>query len=256
MSRAAASLLMAAVALEFLASAQVASKFEVASVKPAPKGLERSSMDGGPLPAGPFNLSGHDPGRITWTNVRLMRMMQVAYDFPSDQISGPGWLDTEGYYIVATFPPSTSSADFRGMVQNLLADRFQLAVHRETKQVSAYALEVTKNGLKIKPSTGAEIPPSNEPCSVCNVLMVVDRNGYPAPRPGNPYFLPGASFEAAIPVNGKYRVTVINAPMPMIAAYLARFTGLPGQDQTGLTGNYDVHVGIHAPALGRIRRRR
>jgi uncharacterized protein (TIGR03435 family) len=138
------------VAFANLASPQSAPRFDVASVKPAPKGLTRASMDGGPLPAGPFNLSGHDPGRITWTNVRLMRMMQVAYDLPSDQISGPAWLDSEGYNIVAAFPATTSVSDFRVMVQNLLAERFRLTIHRETKQVSGYALEVAKNGLKIK----------------------------------------------------------------------------------------------------------
>jgi uncharacterized protein (TIGR03435 family) len=230
------------VAFANLASAQTAPKFDVASVKPAPKGLTRVSMDGGPLPAGPFNLSGHDPGRITWTNVRLMRMMQVAYDFPSDQISGPAWLDSEGYNIVAAFPVGTSVSDFRVMVQNLLAERFKLSIHRETKEVSGYALEIAKNGLKIKPSTGAETTPSNEPCKMCNALMVVDQNGFPAPRPGNPYFLSGAGFEGAIPVDGKYRVSVLNAPMSEVAAYLGRFAGSPAEDQTGLTGKYDVHV--------------
>jgi uncharacterized protein (TIGR03435 family) len=230
------------VAFANLASAQTAPTFDVASVKLAPKGLERVSMDGGPLPAGPFNLSGHDPGRITWTNVHLKRMMQVAYDFPSDQISGPAGLDSEGYNIVAAFPAATSASDFRVMVQNLLAERFKLTIHRETKQVSGYALEVGKNGLKIKPSTGAETMPSKEPCKVCNALMVVDQNGFPAPRPGTPYFLPGAGFEAAIAVDGKYRVSVLNAPMSQIAAYLGRFAGAPAEDQTGLAGKYDVHV--------------
>jgi uncharacterized protein (TIGR03435 family) len=238
------------VAFASLASAQSALKFDVASVKPAPKGLPRSTMDGGPLPAGPFNLSGHDPGRITWTNVRLMRMIQVAYDSPVDQISGPPWLDSEGYNIVAALPGTTSASDFRVMVQNLLVERFKLAIHRETKQVSGYALEIAKNGLKIKPSTGAETTPSNEPCKVCNALIVVDQSGFPAPRPGNPYFLPGARFEAAIPVDGKYRVSVLNAPMPEIAAYLGRFAGSPAEDQTGLTGKYDAHVEFVPPPSG------
>jgi uncharacterized protein (TIGR03435 family) len=81
--------------------------------------------------------------------------------------------------------------------------------------------------------------------------MVVDQNGFPAPRPGTPYFLPGAGFEGAIPVDGKYRVSVLNAPMSEVAAYLGRFLGSPAEDQTGFTGKYDVHVEfVPAPSGG------
>jgi uncharacterized protein (TIGR03435 family) len=124
-------------------------RFEVASVKPGPPdGI--GSMNGGPLPVGPFNQTNHDPGRITWTNVRLGRVIQVAYDFPIDRISGPDWLFDDVITIVATVPVGTSVSDFRLMVQSLLAERFQLTTHRATKQVSGYALEVAKNGPKLR----------------------------------------------------------------------------------------------------------
>ena len=110
-------------------------RFEVASVKPGPPdGI--GSMNGGPLPAGPFNQTNHDPGRITWTNVRLGRVIQVAFDLPIDRISGPDWLFEDVVTIVATVPAGTSVGDFRLMVQSLLAERFKLKVHRETRQVS------------------------------------------------------------------------------------------------------------------------
>ena len=127
-------------------------RFEVASVKPAPPDALVASMNGGPMPAGPFNLSGKDPGRITWTNMWLTRMIQVAYDFPADRISGPDWLNTQRYDIVATVPMGTSADDFKLMVQNLLAERFKLTVHRGTKEVSGYALEIGRTGAKITQS--------------------------------------------------------------------------------------------------------
>ena len=99
-------------------------------------------MDGGPLPVGPFNQASHDPGRITWTNVWLERVLEVGYDFPTDRISGPGWLNTERYNIVATVPTGTTAGDFKLMVQNLLADRFKLTLHHETKEVPGYVLEI------------------------------------------------------------------------------------------------------------------
>ncbi len=227
------------------AFAQTAPRFEVASVKAGPPGIERTLMNGGPLPAGPFNLSANDPGRITWTNVWLLRMIQIAYDFPPDRISGPDWLNTERYNIVATLPANTTVADFRLMVANLLADRFKLTLHRAAKEVSGYALEIAQNGVK----AGVKIQPSpREPQPVqpgegpSNALMVTDQKGFPAPRPGNPYFAKGVGFEAAIPVNGRYRVTALNESMQGIADYLGRFAGAPAQDRTGLTGNYDFHL--------------
>jgi uncharacterized protein (TIGR03435 family) len=127
-------------------------RFEVASVKPTPPGDRIGSMDGGPMGPGPFNVGNHDPERITWTNIRLTRVLMMAYDLPADRICGPGWLDTEMYDIVAPIPKGTSVMDFKLMVRNLLAERFKLTLHRETKEVSGYALEIARNGLKIKES--------------------------------------------------------------------------------------------------------
>jgi uncharacterized protein (TIGR03435 family) len=237
-------------------------RFEVASVKPAQPDAEISSMNGGPLPAGPFNISGKDPGRITWTNMWLSRMIQVAYDFPADRISGPASLDTAHYDIVATVPMGTSVDDFKRMVQNLLAERFNLTVHRGAKDVSGYALEVAKNGLKITKSkdlatlTAALLDDDKKPnpkrdeavqymatrTQAFNALVSIDENGFPAPRPGNPYYPPGAGFEVTIVVNGRYRSTKLNASMPQIATFLGGLAGMPAQDQTGLAGIYDVHL--------------
>jgi uncharacterized protein (TIGR03435 family) len=237
-------------------------RFEVASVKAAPPDAESSSMNGGPLPAGAFNQGNRDPGRITWTNVRLKRMMQVAYDLPPDRISGPGWLDSNGYSVVATVPMGTTVSDFRVMVQSLLAERFKLAVHRETKEVSGYALEVGKNGPKIKSSAGNETrtdgdfhSAGSEPgeaavSKALNALVVVDSNGFPAPRPGNPYYPPGTVFEVTIAVNGGYRTTGLNEPMAKVAELLGRLAGAPVQDRTGLTGKYDVRLECVASGTG------
>lgn len=214
--------------------------FEVASVKPSPPGGSIGSMNGGPMAAGPFNMAGHDPDRITWTNTRLIRILMMAYDLPGDRISGPGWLDTEMYDVVATVPKGVSVGDFKLMVQNLLAERFQLTLHRETKEVSGYALEVAKNGLKIKESK--KNPEPGAAGSGSNPLMIVDERGFPAPRPGNSVFLPGDGFSATIKVNDLYRATVLNQSMSTIAKFLGTAAGMPVEDHTGLTGLYDFHL--------------
>jgi uncharacterized protein (TIGR03435 family) len=234
--------------------------FEVASVKPAPPDVEIASMYGGPMPAGPFNQSGRDPGRVTWSNVRLLRMIQVAYDFPLDRINGPDWLGTQGYDVVATVPVGASVDDFRKMVQTLLAERFKLTVHRGTKEVSGYTLEIGKTGAKIAQS--ATVPkkqiaaddrkPNPKRAEALQymatrteafkALVGIDENGFPAPRAGNPYYSAGAGFEATIVVYGRYRAVALNHAMSGIADFLGNILGSPVQDHTGLAGKYDLRM--------------
>jgi uncharacterized protein (TIGR03435 family) len=119
--------------------AQSAQAFDVASVKrmPPPLGGVRSSM----------NLS---PGRLTCSSVNLRKLIAQAYSVKDFQLSGPDWLNSEIYDIAATMPPATSTDQVLLTMQNPLADRFQLALHRETKEIPMYALVVGKGGLKIK----------------------------------------------------------------------------------------------------------
>lgn len=234
-------------------------RFDVASVRMGTAAA--GSMSGGPMPAGPFNQNGGEPGRIAWTNVRLLRVIQVAYDFPVDRIEAPAWAGDQGYDITATMPMGTSVADFRSMVQGLLKERFKLAVRKGTKQVSGYALEVAKGGLKIPISKGAAAAPAADDdarkpsprrdaalqymatrTEAFRSLVTIDENGFGAPKPGNPYYGNGAAFEVTIAVNGWFRSTKLNATMPEIATFLGGLAGGPAEDATGIAGKYDVHV--------------
>jgi uncharacterized protein (TIGR03435 family) len=241
-------------------------RFEVASVKQASPDAVLSSMNGGPMERGPFNNSGIHSDRITWTNVRLIRVLQVAYDFFGDRISGPDWLAGDGYDIAATMPANTSVDDFKRMLQNLLAERFKLAVHRATKEGSGYALEIGKNRPKITNSPGVPkqeaVPDDGKPnpkraealqymatrTEAFNALVSIDENGFPVPRPGNPVYLPGAGFEVTILVNGRFRATALNHPMPSVADFLGNILQSPVQEQTGLTGKYDLRIEYVPPS--------
>jgi len=75
-----------------------------------------------------------------------------AYDVKSLQIQGPAWLDTQRFDLNATMPPETTKEQFRSMLQNLLAERFKLTIHRETKELPMYSLAVARNGPKMKES--------------------------------------------------------------------------------------------------------
>lgn len=70
--------------------------------------------------------------------------------FGSPRVSGPAWLDTERYDIVAKAAAAAGSDLHPLRLRALLTGRFKLAVHRETREAPVYALVVARNGPKIK----------------------------------------------------------------------------------------------------------
>jgi len=115
--------------------------FEVASVKPNRSMGGRSSI----------HLSN---GLVQMENVSLKKIMLNAWGIPDDReymIDGPGWLATEHFDIEARFPANTPAPQVRQMAQNLMAERFKLALHRETRQLPIYTLTVAKNGPRVQP---------------------------------------------------------------------------------------------------------
>jgi bla regulator protein blaR1 len=113
--------------------------FEVASVKPNKSATGRNSMDRSP------------GGGLTAMNATLKMLLKAAYHIHDHQlIGGPGWLDSERYDIVAKAPPHTPDNQLGPMLRTLLADRFQVKLHRETRQMPVYALVLGKDGPKFQ----------------------------------------------------------------------------------------------------------
>jgi uncharacterized protein (TIGR03435 family) len=118
--------------------------FDVASVRRNDTGINGSSI----------SRSG---GRITLDNVSLRECIMFAYSIPTGReyaLVGPGWLDSEKFDIVATFPSATSRELVRMMLQNLLAERFSMKAHQESRNVNAYVLVRAKGGPKLGQSPG------------------------------------------------------------------------------------------------------
>ena len=113
--------------------------FDVASVRPA--NAETKGMNIRCDPAGGFTAS----------NVNLRTLIVLAYNIQDYQLSGaPGWIASERYDVIAKAPADAPKSDTWPMLRALLAERFHLAVHRETKEAAVYELVVAKNGLKIQ----------------------------------------------------------------------------------------------------------
>src|SRR3954470_23853955 len=143
---------IAAALLCWLAPAQTPKpEFEVASVKPAtPLGPigQRADRKGGP--------GTPDPGLYSCRNCPINWVLDEAYDLKPYEFQGPDWLTTTRFDFEARIPPGTTKAVFLQMLQNLLVDRFKLAVHREPKSMEVYEMTVAKNGPKFRESTPHE----------------------------------------------------------------------------------------------------
>jgi bla regulator protein blaR1 len=181
--------------------------FEVASIKPA-----NPDAQGGLIRFMPG-------GGLSLTNIPLRNMITFAYDVRDFQVSGgPGWMGTERFDVMAR--PDRAAVDGQVDVDKmndaqrktmrdqiterlraLLADRFQLAVHKETKDQPIYALVVSKNGPKLQ-----------ETKETANQQSMMANRG---------------------------RTEAHAVPVELLAQLLSSITGRPVVDKTGLTAKYD-----------------
>ena len=88
-----------------------------------------------------------------WTNISLKQLVQNAYQLHEFNYSAPSWLDSACFDVVAKIPEGKHH-QVAEMLQTMLADRFKLAVHRESRDEPGLALTIDKKGLRIKPVDG------------------------------------------------------------------------------------------------------
>lgn len=190
--------LILTLAFAILSKAQT-SAFEVASIKPNLTDSHTSSA--GTDPGGKFNA----------TNMSLKDLIAYAYGVRDIQITGlPRELDSVRYDIIASAntPKEMSRGEVAPFVQALLADRFGLKVHRETKEGSVYALVLAKSGPKLTAHKGTV----------------------------------GATGIGSSSGSGKASIEGSKASIASLADHLAGKLGRPVIDKTGLTGEYDFRL--------------
>jgi bla regulator protein blaR1 len=195
------------------------SAFEVASIKPSDPKIQGITFRNGP--GGSLNITG----------ATLKMLIEQAYDVRDFQISGgPGWINSDRYDIVAKAesgvnPPPPNPANIpdqrkameqqRERLRALLADRFQLRIRRETKDMQVYALTQAKGGPKLKESN-LEIPAPKQ-------------NGDKGPQ------TPRGAFMRM----GPGQIIAQAGSMDFLIQALSRQLGRTVVDRTGLKGMYD-----------------
>ena len=181
---------MAAFLISLVAFGQ---RFEVASIKPSADPTSGHSTG---------VATGH--GRVTIGNETLKRCIMGAYGLGPNQITGgPPWLDTDRFEIAAKSEQPEDGQDvLMAMLRTLLAERFKLVVHQETRSIQALVLEVAKNGPKLEK---AEDGPSKTQ-------------------------------------NGRGLIDARVITMKRFAEVLSRQTDLPVVDSTGLEGAFNLKL--------------
>jgi uncharacterized protein (TIGR03435 family) len=134
------------------AGAQAKVEFEVASIKPsAPLDAAKmaASIQSGQMPKIGAQVT---DSQASFTYMSLRELIIWAYSLKPYQVNGPDWLASERFDIIAKLPDGAHKEQAPEMLQALLADRFKLVVHRESKERPVLALVVGKNGPKLKQS--------------------------------------------------------------------------------------------------------
>jgi uncharacterized protein (TIGR03435 family) len=205
-------------------------KFEVAAIKPAaPQAVHvGTTIAGTRLDMGFFSLTA---------------LLVTAYKVEAYQITGPDWMATTRFDILARMPEGATKEQVPEMLQALLAERFKLAIRRESREEQVYALVAGKDGPKLK-----ETPAG----------FVVGSGPFEGGR-GNRATraviqpLPPGGWQTISFVDGRNLYESKKLSMVEFARFLRRYTDTPVVDLTGLSGFYEVALEVPPTAANRRR---
>jgi uncharacterized protein (TIGR03435 family) len=197
----------------FGASAQTpAPAFEVAAIKPAAPGAPGSFIRNTP------------GGRLNVTNMTLKDLVVMAYRIQPFQVSGgPPWFEADHWDIEAKAEGNPGQDERALMFQSLLADRFALKFHRETKEVPVYELVVAK--------------PTGKPFAG---LTETKEGSCVPPDPSGPPPQPGAKPPCRMIRMGINQLHASSQTLANFTQALSRLLGRTVIDKTGLKGNFDI----------------
>jgi uncharacterized protein (TIGR03435 family) len=194
-------------------------RFAVATIKRDPS-TETLSI------AAPMGVGYRAGGRLVAGNAPVAMLIQRAYSVQGFQVvGGPSWINTDGYDIEAKPESSTDQKRMWLMLQTLLADRFKLAMHRETKNLPVWDLQAVKGGAKLPAPQGRN----------CSEVMTTPP-GPGQPRPAPPCGPGVVASGTGLTMEG------ISVSVPAFAKQLSLILGKEVIDGTGFTGRFSLHL--------------
>jgi uncharacterized protein (TIGR03435 family) len=189
--------------------------FEVASIKPSQSSDDRL-----------MSLRIQPGGRLIITNAPLRVMIRNAYRLQDFQIvEGPDWVGNDRFDITAKAEGNPTGQQMQVMLRSLLAERFKLTVHQESRDLPIYALTTARTDRAL----GPQIKQSTFDCAPT-------RTG--PPQPAGP---PGGPFNCGFRVN-LGTMTGRGSSMPALASALSTWVNRIVLDRTGLNGDFDLDL--------------
>ena len=203
-------------------------RFEVASVKPNKSADENSSLR---LQPG---------GRIVATNVAVRLLIRNLYNVQAYQIVGaPDWIESERFDIEAKadreYPPQADAPapELLAMMRNLLAERFKLAVHHESREQPVYALVVASADNAL----GPQLRPVDVDCAAEAARAMAARRGGAPPPPADPNKMPQCGTRVR-----PGHLMARGATLQQLTRSLSQFLGRTVVDRTNLSGTFDIDL--------------
>jgi uncharacterized protein (TIGR03435 family) len=155
-------------------------------------------------------------GRFSASATTLKILLEWAYGIqPSQHSGGPSWINTDRYDIVAKAEGRATDDQMKLMVRALLADRFKLKLHHESKELTAYVISVGKTPPKLFPPKAEET----------HALRIVPQSGLDQKFP-------------------TYRVIATRFSLEQLADIFARQLGTVIVNETGLDGEFDFTMDL------------
>jgi uncharacterized protein (TIGR03435 family) len=194
--------------------------FEVASVKPN-KSSDPGVMELDILPSGVF----------TARNVPLRQLILLAYGIRGTQLSGgPSWIGSDRFDIDAKADSGLKLGAAPPQLRQLLLERFNLKVHKETREVPIYALVLARSDAKLGPALH---PLTSDYCAE---MATRERSGQPPPPPQP------AQRRGCVMRGGTGTLTAGSMPISTLAGRLAPLVNRFVEDRTGLLGVFDFDL--------------
>ena len=166
------------------------------------------------------------PQRFSCINATLRQLIQVAYDVRPYQLTSlPAWADSAHFDVAATTGVPASPQQMNAMLQSLLADRFELAVHREQRDLPAYALVLAQRDGKLGPG----IHPSTKDCESAAARPLDSAAAL-------------AEYAGCSPQMGLTRLKLGGYTISFLASGLKRVLERPVVDKTGLQGTFEMEL--------------
>jgi uncharacterized protein (TIGR03435 family) len=198
--------------------------FEVADI-------HTSAHTTNPFMRGPFNRG----GRYELRNATMVDLVLTAYGVDADKVlGGPSWLEMDRFDVIAKAPGNSTAETRKAMLQALLADRFKLVVHNDTRQMPAYALTVGKHS-QLKEGDGS----GDTGCKLTFAPSAGPQAGGAPPAP------PMLMYACHNMTMAAFAEGMRN--MTMASQWL---NGNPVVDQTELKGSWDFNFKYSLPLRG------